>query len=663
MKATQNYNFKLRIKNQVKQYFLSSKMQVVSLLLLVSATLVVYLIYWPALSGPFLLDDNLHLPKLRGDDGQIDTWLEVLELTFSGSGASGRPLSFLSLLINDNAWPTEPFGFKYTNLCFHVINSLLLFLLVFRLILIFGVKNYALLIATFVSISWLLHPINISAVLFSIQRMTILMATCNILGLIIYSYGRFSAEFSIFKRYFFMLTGLGVGLGLGILFKETAVMLVIYLIGIEFLAMHLNNHKALPYLPVWRKLLWLPLFFVAIYFFYSFEHMQHLYVKRNFDHVERLMTEWRVLVDYIRLIYLPKISEMGPYHDDYLVSRGLLEPYTTLLSLLVILTVCLSAYFFRNRLPLLYFAVFCFFGAHLLESTILPLELYYEHRNYLPSIVLIILVFYSIIYVSKKLKPIIYFSLSLWLLGLIFVTWSSVTVWADNAKLSNIWVVEKPLSSRARLDAIKYALNTKDINKAFDLLEEGVRLKPKDAGLYVYGFVVQHCNSVEDVNSIFTLETLKQVIPYTDFDHGSMDAIKWLIKHNDSRCQLDLDTIEALIKLYLKNPKFYGVPSARAVLYHALSTVYKQKKDLSATIIALEQAYAARNRYEFALQAAYFLAMAENFDEADHFLQLAQNTKPDNLLMARVQKERIQEIKEIIELKKSDTQQKILEDK
>src|SRR5690606_15543201 len=42
-------------------------------------------------------------------------------------GASGRPLATLSFLLNDVAWPSEPLGFKVTNLFIHLLNGVLVF--------------------------------------------------------------------------------------------------------------------------------------------------------------------------------------------------------------------------------------------------------------------------------------------------------------------------------------------------------------------------------------------------------------------------------------------------------------------------------------------------------------------------------------------------------
>ncbi|MDX5327755.1 MAG: tetratricopeptide repeat protein, partial [Marinobacter sp.] len=89
---------------------------------------------WPALSGPFLFDDFANLDALAvfGEGSGLDRYVEYL--TAKGAGPTGRPLSMLSFLLNDVAWPAHPFWFKYTNLMIHVINGLFLYWLVLAVI-------------------------------------------------------------------------------------------------------------------------------------------------------------------------------------------------------------------------------------------------------------------------------------------------------------------------------------------------------------------------------------------------------------------------------------------------------------------------------------------------------------------------------------------------
>jgi hypothetical protein len=106
---------------------------------------------------------------------------------------------------------------------------------------------------------------------------------------------------------------------------------------------------------------------------------------RPFTTIERLLTESRVLVDYIQWTLLPTSRSLTLYHDDIAISHGLLNPPSTLFSLAALVALFALAIQQRQRRPLLCLGILWFFGAHLLTGTVIPLELAYEHRNYFAS--------------------------------------------------------------------------------------------------------------------------------------------------------------------------------------------------------------------------------------------------------------------------------------
>jgi len=107
---------------------------------------------------------------------------------------------------------------------------------------------------------------------------------------------------------------------------------------------------------------------------------------RDFNLSERLLTEPRVVLDYLRWIVLPDLGQLSLYHDDYRISRSLLNPPTTLLAILALLALLGAALLWRSRRPLASLGVLWFLGAQALTATFLPLELVFEHRNYFASL-------------------------------------------------------------------------------------------------------------------------------------------------------------------------------------------------------------------------------------------------------------------------------------
>jgi hypothetical protein len=129
-----------------------------------------------------------------------------------------------------------------------------------------------------------------------------------------------------------------------------------------------------------------PWLLALVYLIYNPERLLSHYGFRDFTVIERVLTEFRIVIDYFRLIVLPNVGDMGLYHDDIIVSTSLFHPVSTLLSLLLIVGLLVSAFYAKAKYPLFSLGILWFFGGHILESTVYPLDLMFLHRNYLPSI-------------------------------------------------------------------------------------------------------------------------------------------------------------------------------------------------------------------------------------------------------------------------------------
>ncbi len=92
------------------------------------------------------------------------------------------------------------------------------------------------------------------------------------------------------------------------------------------------------------------------------------------------------------MIVVPTMPDFGLYHDDFSISTGLFKPVETVFSIVGLVALFVSAFLARNKAPIVSFGIFWFLAGHSLESTIFPLELMHEHRNYLPSLGIVVLV-------------------------------------------------------------------------------------------------------------------------------------------------------------------------------------------------------------------------------------------------------------------------------
>lgn len=343
-------------------------------------------IYWPGLHGSFFFDDGPSITLAEGVRLQAFT-PETLHqaLASGGAGPSGRPVAQLSFALNHYFSGFNPFAFKATNLAIHFACGLLVFVLSRRVLSPAKppVRRRTLLIASgTVTALWLLHPIQVLPVLHAVQRMTSLSAFFLLAALLLHIRGRDSAGRAAAAWF---LLAWGVLWPLSFLSKESGLLFPIFVLAWELLV-HSNSIGRLD--RVTRGLIALTALFLAVGLAYALsargQWLWAGYQLRPFSLTERLLTESRVLWFYLELIVAPGLKAFGLYHDDFVVSVGVLSPWTTMPALLGLAALALLAWLARTRAPLVAFGIAWFLGGHALESTILPLELAHEHRNYLP---------------------------------------------------------------------------------------------------------------------------------------------------------------------------------------------------------------------------------------------------------------------------------------
>lgn len=343
-------------------------------------------IYWPGLHGSFFFDDG---PSILLAEG---VRLEALSLESlhqawmsGGAGPSGRPVAQLSFALNHYFSGFDPFVFKATNLSIHFACGLLVFALARRLLGAAApmVKQHKLLIVSgAVTALWLLHPIQLLPVLHVVQRMTSLSAFFLLAALLLHIRGRETAD-RIGTAW--LLVAWGFFWPLSFLSKEIGALFPLFAIAWELTVRRASSGGLDRFA---RSLTALTgLFLMAVLAYAISPRAQWLwsgYQLRPFSLIERLLTEGRVLWFYLHLIVVPDMETLGLYHDDFLVSSDLLSPWTTLPSLLGLVALILFAWRARIRAPLVALGIAWFLVGHALESTVLPLELVHEHRNYLP---------------------------------------------------------------------------------------------------------------------------------------------------------------------------------------------------------------------------------------------------------------------------------------
>jgi hypothetical protein len=371
--------------------FFSSGRSDVQRLALAATFAMTLLVYWIGLSGPLIFDDAQNLTPLAEWVQGTRGWTSVVFDNTSGS--FGRPVSMASFLLNAMWLGPDVWGFKLVNLLLHLLNGALVFAL-FN-----GFSRQDALIRDRPAPSrwlpwlatslWMLHPLFVSTVLYVVQRMAMLSALFMLVAMLAYVHGRMAMVDRNRRRAFVLLVlVVPIATMLAALSKENGILAPALCGVIELVLFQPWAGARRPWLS--RAFIGITLVVPALVAVVLTATRSHWivagYADRPFTLGERLLTQPRVLWDYIGSLLLPYGPRLGLYHDDYPISHGLLDPASALLALIAWAGLLVAAIRLRRRIPGFTLGVGLFLVGHALESTVFPLLMYFEHRNYLPAV-------------------------------------------------------------------------------------------------------------------------------------------------------------------------------------------------------------------------------------------------------------------------------------
>ena len=365
---------------------------------LLMAVVITTAAYLPGTSGAYIFDDFPNIVENNGvhvSDWSIPTLVSAA--LSSPSSEFKRPLASLSFAMNYLASGLDPFAMKMTNIVIHGLNGILAFALL-RLLFAGRARQPNRqdgINAVVVACLWMLLPINLTAVLYVVQRMESLANLFVLLGLLGYVTGR--RQMLVGRRGFALAaSSVVLATAVGVLAKETAILAPLYAVLIEWLvfgftaapgeAPRTNSPRICA---LFVLILAVPFVVGAVVVGPSL-FAKATWAPRSFTMPQRLFSECRIVVDYIAWTLLPVPTNLSFYHDDFVVSTGWLRPWTTAACAGVLVALAGTAIVLRKKMPLFALGIAWFFACHVLTATIIPLELIYEHRNYFASLGLLL---------------------------------------------------------------------------------------------------------------------------------------------------------------------------------------------------------------------------------------------------------------------------------
>jgi protein O-mannosyl-transferase len=456
-----------------------------------------FLAYSRSLHAPFVLDDHMYL-----DPSRLKSISQYLTL-------SRRSVSYLSFALNYHFSGMNVVAFRLTNIICHIVSAGLVFYLTYITLNLPAVrdkygkpgdKKTSLFIALFTATLFSLHPIQTSAVTYITQRMTVMAAMFSFAGIILYVRGAITAG----KEYIYYYSFSVLFIMLAIFSKENAVMVLPVLMLYDF--MFISSFRWSEF----RKR-FIPLAVLGIIMGCAVAYYLHADVISNeiislfsnpntpmgtykwsgvdinWTPVEYILTELRVVSRYIFLILVPLPSYMVfDYSNAYPVSKSLFHPVTTVFSLVSLVTMLFFPLRFFKKFPLISFGILWYLITISLESFIaIGLDPYFEHRNYLPSYGLFLVLASLFVYTDRspvKVRKELIILIAALLLSVL--TFTRNGVWREESLLWEDVVAKSPHNARAHLHLGRVYKVHGVFDKAIEHYQTAIRLNPYDALAY-----------------------------------------------------------------------------------------------------------------------------------------------------------------------------------
>lgn len=537
------------------------------LVLLLLATIA--LLQWAAVGGGFHFDDEPNLRDL-GAYGGVTSWEALRAYLSSGfAGPTGRPLALLSFLIDDNTWPTAPEGFKRTNLFLHLINVALLIWLTLQLLRFYGLSEVRATWGALIAAAlWGLHPFLISTTFYVVQRMAMLAATFSLLGILLYLRGRLLWPERPRAALLWMAGGVFGGTLCAVLSKENGALLPLLILTIEWFAP--PGRAPLPCLFRWG-VLYLPSVALVAYLATYFNFSPNPWPERPFNQIERLLTEARILWDYLGNWFIPRIEGAGLLRDGIAISRSLVDPPQTAVAVVALVLLVAAVVGLRRRAPLLALGFAFFLVGHLMESGWLGLELYFEHRNYLPTIFLLLPL---AVWAVDERATAIRFVARLLTLGLLLLlsafSYQRAQLWRDPVQLEAYWALAAQGSPRAANALARRLTEVGRFSEAEQVLREAVERNPQ-SGLLLLTLLQLRINLNEATRDDF-VEVARR-LHTVPFDAQTVTALRHLTERaiRPSASPLEREGIRLVIEHLATNEQYRQFPLFRRLIPYLLA--------------------------------------------------------------------------------------------
>ncbi len=615
-----------------------SRKHLLAVIILIAA---VMLAYSNSLNGTWAMDDVVaNKPVGIGDIKDIAGFRKVASLTFS---------------INHYLSPFSPAYFRLVNILIHIFNSLLIYLLAYRTMALIptgtadlkkhqppGDEDTSFYTAFAASMLFALHPLNINAVAYIVQRMASLATMFVLLSLLFYITAAMSDK-RLKTSAFYILSA--ASLLAGILSKENAVMAVPLILIYDYIFITRFKVKLLI-----RKVIAIAgigvisIGLTSYYLGFHRTFMELLRMLFNLNQplketgwmavdvywtpLQHILTEFRVVSKYISLIFVPLPGLLVFDNWGFPLSGGIISPFTTLISIIFILGLLIFSVLKVRRLPLLCFGILWFITAISLESFFaLGSDLYYEHRNYLPLSGLLIGVAGQAVVAFKDRadKKTVLITITVLSLTLGSMTFMRNFVWKDSVTLWEDTLKKNPSNIRALMSLGNAYMKLPDFGKAKGYYKEAVRISNQDKRpSFLNGAVYR-------LGMVYLFEKdLKEAKRLIDLMEGTIESYNVNILKGFYKASIgDPDSAVEIYRKVL--PETNQVDAL--VVYTLMGDAYRDKGMWDKAIESYSRAIALDATFAAAYYGTGVAYLAKrNIGLANEYLSKTLSIEPDNVL-------------------------------
>jgi len=228
-----------------------------------------------------------------------------------------------------------------------------------------------------------------------------------------------------------------------------------------------------------------------------------------------------VVIFYLSLLIWPHPSRLN-LKDEFALSYSLFDPVTTAISLGVIIGLLALAIYLAPRQRILSFCLLWFLDNLVIESSVIGLELVFEHRLYMPSMFLslaVVMLFCRYL----KFRWLQTLVLGMFVMVCAFWTFERNKVWNDELVFYRDCVQKSPAKARVHDGLGSALLKRGQVKEAIAQYNESLRLEPGFAAAH-NNLGIAHIRSKDYPQAIYHFQEALRLMP------GYVDALNNLNK-------------------------------------------------------------------------------------------------------------------------------------